>query len=162
MDKPIINLSELEYKPFPGVIPENAKAKFEGATLAFVGPLIGAKKLGYSVIFLPPGKRAFPRHSHKVNEEAFFILEGEGEVRIGDKTYPVKQGDFIAHPPGGPETAHQIVNTSQAPLKYIGISTREGPEIAEYPDSGKFGVMSADGFRFLGKADKSLGYWDGE
>ncbi len=170
-EKPMINLSELEYKPFPGPMPENVKAKFEGAKLAFVGPKIGARKLGYSVILVPPGKRAFPFHSHRVNEEAFFILEGEGEVRIGEKTYPIKQGDFIAHPPGGPETAHQIINTGGKELRYIGISTRESPEIAEYPDSKKFGVMHVEGMnpdgtpksiRYLGKLDQSMQYWDGE
>jgi uncharacterized cupin superfamily protein len=172
--KPIINISELEFAPFPGEIPENAKKKFEGAKLGFAGQKIGAQKLGYSVIVVPAGKgkRAFPFHSHRVNEEAFFILEGEGEVRIGAESFPVKKGDFIAHPPGGPETAHQLINTSdKAELRYIGISTRESPEIAEYPDSGKFGVMGMFGLdrdgkpnivRFLGRLKDSLGYWEGE
>ncbi|MGH7141398.1 MAG: cupin domain-containing protein [Minisyncoccia bacterium] len=163
MDKSIINISKLEFAGFPGGWPEHVKEKYEGSTYAFAGRLIGAKKLGYSVIKLPPGKRAFQFHSHRVNEEMFFVLEGAGEVRIGDKTYPIKKGDFMAHPPGDAATAHQIINTSAEELVYLGISTKEGPEIADYPDSKKFGVMTADGsFRFLGKADQSLGYWDGE
>ena len=118
------------------------------------------------------GKRASPFHSHRVNEEAFFILEGEGEVRIGSETHAVRKGDFIAHAPGGPETGHQIVNTSDTQeLKYRGISKQESPEIAEYPYSGKFGVLGVFGvnkdgtpnmLRFLGKLKDSLGYWDGE
>jgi uncharacterized cupin superfamily protein len=143
-------------------MPESAKAKFDGAVLGRIGPKIGARKLGYSITVLPAGKRAFPFHSHRVNEEMFFILEGEGEVRIGDQTYPIRKGDFIAHPPGGPETAHQIVNTSKNELRYLAVSTMELPEIADYPDSNKFGVMAADGFRFLGRVDQSLNYWDGE
>ncbi len=91
----------------------------------------------------------------------FFVLEGAGEVRIGGETFPIKKGDFIACPPGGPELAHQIVNTSDAELKYLAVSTKESPEIAEYPDSKKFGVMT-EGFRFLGRAGDSLDYWDGE
>ena len=162
MPKPIINISELEFGPFPAPMPESAKAKFEGAMLGWVGRKIGAQKLGYSVTVVPSGKRAFPLHNHHVNEEMFFILEGEGEVRIGDKTHPIKKGDFIAHPPGGPETAHQIVNTSENELRYLAVSTMQSPEIADYPDSKKFGVLSADGFRFLGRVDQSLNYWDGE
>jgi hypothetical protein len=42
------------------------------------------------------------------------------------------------------------------------VSTMELPEIADYPDSNKFGVMSAEGFRFLGRVHQSLNYWDGE
>jgi len=171
MKKQIINISELEYKPFPAPMPDNVKAKFEGATLARVGPLVGAQKLGYGVTVVPPGKRAVPFHNHRVNEELFFVLEGEGEVRIGSETFKIKKGDFIAHPPGGAETAHQIVNTSDKELKYLGVSTQLSPEIADYPDSKKFGVMHVDGvdekgvpkmFRFVGQEDKSLGYWDGE
>jgi uncharacterized cupin superfamily protein len=53
------------------------------------------------------------------------------------------------------------VNNSSDELVYLSVSTKLSPEIAEYPDSGKFGVLSAD-VRFLGKLDLSLGYWDGE
>jgi uncharacterized cupin superfamily protein len=161
MRKQIINISELEFKPFPAPMPDNIKEKYEGATMAFVAPQIGAQKLGYGVTVVPPGKRAFQFHNHRVNEEAFFILEGEGEVRIGSETFKIKQGDFIAHPPGGPETAHQIINTSDKELKYLSISTKLSPEIADYPDSKKFGIL-ADDFRYLGRAEQSLGYWDGE
>ena len=41
----------------------------------------------------------------------FFILDGEGELRFGDKRYPLRRHDIIACPPGGPEVAHQIINT---------------------------------------------------
>ncbi len=161
MDKRIINIDELEYAPFPGPMPEKVKEKYEGSKLAWIGPMIGSQKLGYNVTIVPPGKRAFPFHSHRVNEEMFFILEGQGEVRIGNEVFPIKKGDFVAHPPGGPETAHQIVNTSQEDLKYLAVSTKFSPEIADYPDSGKFGVL-AENFRFLGHPGDSLGYWDGE
>ena len=162
MTTPIINIAELEFAPFPTPMPETVKAKFEGAMLGQVGRKIGAQKLGYNVTVVPARKRAFPLHNHRVNEEMFFILDGAGEVRIGDKTYPIKKGDFIAHPPGGPETAHQIVNTSEKELRYLAVSTMQLPEIAGYPDSKKFGVISANGFRFFGRSDQSLDYWDGE
>jgi len=100
----------------------------------------------------------------------FFVLEGEGEVRIGSETFPIRTGDVIAHPPGGPETSHQIGNTSNAELKYLAVATRISPEIVDYPDSGKFGVYaeypSTDGkpagFRFIGRSGASVNYYDGE
>lgn len=79
---------------------------------------------------MPPGKRAWPFHNHRVNEEMFFVLEGGGEVRIGEDTFPIKKGDVIAHPPGEADTAHQIVNTSNAELKYLAICTMAMPESA--------------------------------
>ncbi len=120
---------------------------------------------------VPAGKRAFPFHSHRVNEEMFFVLEGEGELRIGEQRFPIRPGDAIACPTGGSESAHQIVNTSASDLKFLAVSTRLSPDIAEYPDSKKFGVLAdfgpdpsgqPRGLRFLGRPDGSLDYWDGE
>lgn len=136
-----------------------------------IAPRIGAQKLGYNLTAVPPGKRAFPFHNHRVNEEMFFILEGSGEVRIGEKVYPIKVGDVIACPPGGKERAHQIINTGSAELKYLAVSTNLSPEIAEYPDSGKFQVLAElalgpdgkpQGFRYVGREDLRASYWEGE
>jgi uncharacterized cupin superfamily protein len=163
MARPIINIDELEMRQLGN------GDKFE-ARIAAIGTRIGAQKLGYNVTVVPPGKRAFPFHNHRVNEEMFFVLEGEGEVRIGAERYPIRRGDVIANPPGGPELAHQIVNTSNAELRYLAVSTKMSPEIAEYPDSGKFGLLGEfpgpDGkpqtVRFLGRLNASIDYYDGE
>jgi uncharacterized cupin superfamily protein len=171
----VINISDVRFDDFghgvkfPGAMKADPKFK---AKLGSVGAKIGAKKLGYNVTVLPPGKRAFPFHSHRVNEEMFFVLEGAGAIRIGKETHPIKQGDFVACPPGGPDTAHQIINTSDTvDLKYIAVSTMESPEVAEYPDSGKFGVLGHFGTdangkttisRFVGRMDSALDYWEGE
>ena len=135
-----------------------------------IAPRIGARKLGYNLTAVPPGKRAFPLHNHRINEEMFFILEGNGEVRIGAERHAIRQGDIIACPPGGPETAHQIINTGDVELKYLAVSTLIYPEICDYPDSGKFLVAETgrdtdgkvQGFRHIGRAEHGIGYWDGE
>jgi uncharacterized cupin superfamily protein len=165
MDRPILNLADLDFRTWG-----NGEA-YE-ARLGAIGARLGAQKLGYNLTVLSPGKRAFPFHNHRVNEEMFFVVEGEGEIRIGAETYPIRGGDVIACPPGGPGTAHQIVNSSGgADLTYLAVSTKLSPEIADYPDSGKFGVLADFGpdpegrprvFRFLGREDASLDYWEGE
>jgi len=166
MTHPIINIADLEYYPW------GYGERFQ-ARIGAIGTKIGARKLGYNITVVAPGKRAFPFHSHRVNEEMFFVIEGAGEVRIGGKTYPISHGDIIACPPGGPETAHQIINTSNTTeLKYLSVSTRHSPEIAEYPDTGKYGVLaefpsSEDGepevLRFINRGQSTLDdYWDGE
>jgi uncharacterized cupin superfamily protein len=159
----ILNIDQLEYKA-------SSHGERFASKIGAIGPRIGAVKLGYNVTVVPPGKRAFPFHNHHVNEEMFFVLEGEGELRIGPERHAIRRGDVIACPPGGPETAHQIVNTSGAELRYLAVSTKQQPEIAEYPDSGKFGVLAefvgADGkaapFRYLGRTSLGVEYYDGE
>ena len=172
MTHPIINIADVELQPFPpGMGPTGDTAGRFEAHMGRFSTQIGAKKLGYNITAVPPGKRAFPLHCHRVNEEMFFIIEGSGEVRIGEERYPIRAGDVIACPPGGPEKAHQIINTGTSQLRYLAVSTKESPEICEYPDTGKIGILAdyppaADGspcgFRMVTRADMQVGYWEGE
>jgi uncharacterized cupin superfamily protein len=143
------------------------------ARLAAVGPRVGAKKLGYNVTKVPPGKRAFPFHCHHVNEEMFFVLEGSGVLRFGAAEHAVRKGDFVACPPGGPEVAHQFVNTGTGDLVYLAVSTRGEADAWTYPDSGKVGMQAGvdlnSGWppkatlpaRYM-KDGSQAEYWDGE
>ncbi len=109
--------------------------------------------------------------SHRVNEEMFYVVAGAGEVRLGTERFPIRAGDVIACPSGGPEAAHQIINTSNAELRYLAVSTQQSPEICEYPDSGKYAVMDdfkvdaegkASGFVAIARPGDGVDYWDGE
>jgi uncharacterized cupin superfamily protein len=124
-----------------------------------------AKKLGASFDSLAPGKRVCPYHLHHAQEEMFVVLEGSGTLRVAGEMLPIKAGDVIFIP-AGPEYPHQIINSSEATLKYLSISTMEEPEICEYPDSGKFmaeGSMDREQpFEVIAKIGSNLGYWDGE
>ena len=119
-----------------------------------------AKKLGAGYDVLAPGMRCCPYHFHHAQEEMFVILEGRGHLRVAGEMLPLRAGDVIFIPPG-PEYPHHIVNTSDAPLKYLSISTQERPEVCYYPDSDKLGAF-ADGHRMLQRRDQALDYWDGE
>ncbi|MHA1544188.1 MAG: cupin domain-containing protein, partial [Alphaproteobacteria bacterium] len=104
-------------------------------------------------------------HLHHKLEEMFFILEGNGTLRYNGEEYPIKKGDVIACPPG-PGGAHQIINTGKAEMKYLSVSNSGGPEVAEYPDSGKVGIMCGPwenpDLRLIVKNDGGIGYFDGE
>ena len=119
-----------------------------------------AAKLGIGIDVLPPGKRGCPYHLHHVQEEMFIVLEGQGTLRVAGEMLPVKAGDVVVIPPG-PDYPHQFINTSDAPMKYLSISTKERPEICEYPDSGKY-LAFATGFDAVQRKAASLDYWDGE
>lgn len=105
-----------------------------------LGAASGARELGCSWYEVPPGKQAFPHHAHFGNEEAFFILSGEGVCRIGSETIRVFTGDFISFP-RGQEHAHSITNTGNTPLRYIGFSTANDTDIVLYPESQKIGIL---------------------
>ncbi|MEJ0099853.1 MAG: cupin domain-containing protein [Pseudomonadota bacterium] len=169
--RPVINLDEVQIGDRPQAFQPAGRAveRFE-SRMGVIGARIGARMLGYNITAVPPGKRAFPLHNHHANEEMFFILQGSGELRVGDERYTLRAGDFIASPPGGPESAHQIINTGKEELRYLAVSTLIAPEAVEYPDSGKIGILSRqiapDGstrmVRHVARTDASVDYWEGE
>jgi uncharacterized cupin superfamily protein len=119
-----------------------------------------ASKLGAGYDVLAPGKRSCPYHFHHAQEELFVVIEGRGTLRVAGEMLAVSAGDVVFIPPG-PEYPHQFINTSDAPLKYLSISTQERPELCEYPDSGKY-LAYAKGVRVVQRQAASLDYWDGE
>jgi len=161
--KPVINIADVPLR-------ENGHGDAFAAKIGSFGRMIGSTGIGVMLHVVEPGKKAFPFHNHHLTHELFVILEGEGTYRFGTESYPVKAGDVLAAPTGGPETAHQIINTGNKTLKYLGISATPGTtDVAEYPDSNKFAVSSrfdwatgTGGVRYIGRQENSLDYWDGE
>jgi uncharacterized cupin superfamily protein len=133
----------------------------------------GGERIGTSLYELPPGARSWPLHYHTGNEEAFFVLDGEGRLRTdeADDTedgHPVEAGDYVACP-ADERGAHQLVNTGAEPLRFLAISTMNEPDVAVYPESGTVGtfVGRAPGGEgdasptFFREAD-AVGYWDAD
>ena len=159
MPKPFVNLDEVEFTD----IEENGyytskRAQFSAG--------IGARKLGYNLTELPAGKAQCPFHSHRVEEEMFLILEGEGELRFGDQRYMIRKHDVIACPTGGSAAAHQIINTGSTTMRYLALSNIADMEICEYPDSNKIGIYADEpqthGLRRMFRSETTVEYYDRE
>lgn len=161
MKKPVINVAEAPTQ-------SGGSGAHFGYSMTQLASALGARSIGANITRVPPGKAAFPFHHHYGNEEHFFVLSGSGVLRLGPETYEVKPNDYIVNLPGGPEQAHQLINTGAEDLVYLAISTQALPEVVGYPDSGKTGVRTAwsndAAARFLvpDAARNSLEYWQGE
>lgn len=154
IDSKVINIDQLKLEHF------EQGTKFSCDAVR-IGPLLGAKDLGFSYDVVQPGKCSCPFHSHRAEEEMFFIVKGSGTLRYGTESRKVRAGDFICCPTGGPETAHQLINDSDAELAYISVSTMCPAEVCEYPDSGKIGAFGG-GLRHMTHTVDHVDYWKGE
>ena len=114
-----------------------------------LGPRVGARDLGCSLYELDPGGQATPYHTHYANEELLIVLDGALELRTPDGVREVERGAIVAFP-CGPAGAHRLRNVSDAPARYLLISTMRFPEVAEQVDTGTILALTgpADGWAF--------------
>ena len=68
-------------------------------------------------IVIPPGKSSEP-HYHKVSQETYFILEGEGRMSVGGKEFNIKPGQACHIEP---EEIHQIKNQREENLVFLAV-----------------------------------------
>lgn len=62
-------------------------------------PLALGKDLQAGVVRVPPGAK-LTDHVHPFHDESVMVLQGTGIMRLGDRDYPVKAGDFFFMPAG--------------------------------------------------------------
>ena len=129
---------------------------------AWVGAKIGAELLGGSLYELEPGDRLWPYHTHHANEEWLIVVRGRPTLRTAAGERELGEGDVVCFP-RGKDGLHQVRNTSESPIRVLMLSSRNAPDIVEYPDSGKVGARSITGERIvLSRPGPLLDYWDGE
>jgi quercetin dioxygenase-like cupin family protein len=64
-------------------------------------------------------------HVHRVQEETFYVLEGECEWQVGDQLVRAEPGAYVFIPPGVP---HNIGNASDKPARMIMTVSPPGHE----------------------------------
>jgi mannose-6-phosphate isomerase-like protein (cupin superfamily) len=55
-----------------------------------LAPRLG--RLGVNLTRVPPGKTGCPFHTHQIEDEVFFVLQGKGVLRYGESVNEVKAG----------------------------------------------------------------------
>src|SRR5919204_4618204 len=80
----------------------------------------GAAQLSFGAAEIEPG-REIPVHRHRLGdryvEEGFYVLEGEGEVRVNDDVRPLRAGSFCVMSPA--EGFHSIRNTGKGTMRFV-------------------------------------------
>ncbi len=109
MTKPVINVADAETHT-------DTSGEYFGYSMTELASALGAKTIGANLTRVPPGKAAFPFHHHYGNEEHFFVISGSGVLRTNDDTHDIREHDYIVNLPGGPNLAHQLINTGREEL----------------------------------------------
>jgi uncharacterized cupin superfamily protein len=146
--------AEFEYDPED---PEGYRAG-----LARVGQAAGGEELAVKLMELPPGESLCPYHYEYV-EEWLVVLDGTVDVRRTDGVHSHGRGDVVSFA-AGPEGAHKLTNSGQAPARVLMFSSAREPSVAVYPDGDKIGVWVPGGADnvMLRRGDGNVEYYDGE
>ena len=75
-------------------------------------------------VSVAPGM-SVPRHTHKREDEAYFVLAGELEVTVGEKTFVLRPGDALLAPRDIP---HQLHNSGDTTSHYLLVFSPSGFE----------------------------------
>jgi uncharacterized cupin superfamily protein len=132
----------------------------DGATVARsrrdLGKAAGSVRTGLKLVTVPPGKLGVAPHCHSAEEEIFVVLEGSGDLILGEEEHPVRAGHVVARPPAT-GVAH-TVRAGLDGLTYLAYGTRVPSDVCFYPRSG---TVFFRGVGVIGRLAQ-LDYWDGE
>jgi uncharacterized cupin superfamily protein len=135
------------------------------ARRARLGHQLASERLGGSFWEVPPGEAAYPYHYHLVEEEMVVVLAGRPSLRTPTGWRELAEGEVCSFP-RGQAGAHQLVNRTREPVRFLSFSTHGDPDIVIYPDSGKLGaserLREGGGLRACFRLDDAVDYWEGE
>ena len=76
---------------------------------------IQATNFSMGLVILEPNGGQVPWHNQE-QEEIYFIVEGEGEICLGEEISPIKAGQAVSIPH---QVFHQLTNTGAKPMTMI-------------------------------------------
>jgi mannose-6-phosphate isomerase-like protein (cupin superfamily) len=107
MNEPQLHVTESDRPTVPDIC---------GTAIDLINNKISSSKnISLGVVYISPGKSSTP-HYHKVTEEIYYFLEGNGRVIIEDCVFKVGPGSSVYIPLG---KLHQVINDSATSLKLL-------------------------------------------
>ena len=89
-----------------------------------VNPEHGAKHVDYRISCYQPKAHVAP-HKHRIKEQIYHVLQGEGLMEIDGTRKVVRRHDVIFIPPGA---EHALYNTGYEDLVFIVVTTPASDE----------------------------------
>jgi len=118
-------MARIAWQEFPG--------HFGGAlSKALVGPEnSGSSRIDFRISRYAPSAYV-QEHVHKVQEQIYYVLEGEGMLTLNDDKHLMRPHDYVYVPPG---VRHSFTNTGTAGLVFLVVTTPADDE--PQPKGGK-------------------------
>ena len=106
-----------------------------------LGPLLGADRLGGTVVELDPGEGSEPYHYVHGREEWLMVLTGTPTLRHPRGEEELDAGDLLCLPEG-PAGARRLFNRGESVVRALVLSTTGLPVNVHYPDTGHWLIQN--------------------
>lgn len=108
-----------------------------GQDLAAKGRVMAGQELGLtgsemSFNYTETGGFAPFVHTHKLNEEVYIILSGNGTFKVDDNEFPIREGSVVRVAPAG----ERAIKAGDADLIYICVQAQAGSLTQSTQDDG--------------------------
>jgi mannose-6-phosphate isomerase-like protein (cupin superfamily) len=107
----IRNVAEVPWREFPN--------HFGGALSKVMPETARSQHIDYRISMYQPMAHV-ALHSHKVQEQIYHVLEGEGLMEIDGERHVVRKHDVIFLPPG---ISHSIANSGLVDLVFLVVTS---------------------------------------
>ena len=106
-------MARVAWREYPG--------HFGGAlSKALVGPEnSGSSLMDFRISRYAPNAYV-EEHVHKVQEQVYYVLEGEGVLTLGEEKHLMRLHDYVYVPPG---VRHSFTNTGLSGLVFLVVTT---------------------------------------
>jgi uncharacterized cupin superfamily protein len=151
IDRPI-SAAGVEARRGQTVYPEPFARLVAGRTKRKLGDLFGLTNFGVNLTHLEPGAASALFHSHAVQDEFVYILEGAPTVLLGQAEYQLSAGDCIGFK-AGTGVAHQLINRSDRMVSYLEIGDRTPGDLVVYPKDDIAAKLGPSGSWVMARKD---------
>ncbi len=109
----------MQYHISPSDSRELRDERYGSVFVLNVSEMARLKNVDFAFAVVDVGKRS-PDHYHKVIEEIYHILDGQGRMYVGGEVADVSSGSTIFIPT---HTVHSLENTGATPLRFIVVAS---------------------------------------
>lgn len=144
MTKPdAIAAKEAPARQKPSNYPAPFADRVKGRTKQPLGDVFGLSNFGVNLTCLAPGAHSALHHSHSLQDEMVYVLEGHPTLVTDTGETLLAPGMVAGFPKGG--QAHHLENRSQDACLILEIGDRTKADAAHYPRDDLMAVMGQNG-----------------
>ena len=122
--------------------PDVFAARMVGRVKYALGDVFGLKNFGINLTRLAPGAISALRHTHSLQDEFIYVLEGSPTLVTDVGETVLSPGFCAGFPAGG--VSHQLVNRTLAEVAYLECGDRTLGDRVTYPEDDMLAALGSD------------------